>query len=296
LVAVIVVTTLWLLACFLPVWETRSDTGEWNVVVGGIPALIGFVGLLAACPAWFANLLLIWLCIRLLKGRRTGFWLSVVAFAVAASAYMLPAIYGDNETDTIVSRRIGFYLWLGSFLVMALAYVLPGDATKRREWILVRWITLALLALGVAGLERLFPVGVSPLETALRDPNDLTALSNALAHNPSQAEKDAALYWAVLRDISGGQSNPSPQIERLIAAGANVNQVDSYGETLLMRAVQHRGSESMVSLLVGAGADVNARGGEGKTVLDIAQEYNSNPQCQQILVKAGAHSGATTSP
>jgi len=69
------------------------------------------------CPAWFANLFLILLWIKLFRGRLAGFSLSMVALALAASAYILPGIYGDNDEAVIVGRRIGFYIWLGSFVI-----------------------------------------------------------------------------------------------------------------------------------------------------------------------------------
>ena len=73
----------------------------------------------------------------------------------------------------------------------------------------------------------------------------------------------------------------------LIAAGANPNKPDKYGDTLLMSSVRF---EAFVELLVKAGADVNARDSQGKTVLDIAQKAGSSPECLKILVDAGARS------
>lgn len=282
---------LWGLSVALPVWDTRSNqTGEWDVVRGFFPALLGFLGILAKCPAWFANLLLIPLGITLFKRRRAGFPLSLIALALAASAYVLPGIYGDNDEAVIVGRLIGFYLWLGAFVTIALAHALLA-AAPNRKWIAARVTLVAFMVLCIAGLEKICPVGVSPLEAALRNLNDLTSLTAALDRHPPQAEKDAALRWAIRQDLATEQRAPSKRVVMLLAAGANPNRPDEYGETLLMRVLPPRGSEAFVELLVKAGANVNARDDRGKTVLDIAQEIGSSPQCQKFLANAGARHG-----
>jgi hypothetical protein len=295
--AILVAFTLWILSVSLPVWETRSDHGQWRVVTGALPLMIGFLGIFAWCPAWFANLLLIPLCFTLFKGRRAGFWLSVLALAIAATAYMMPALYGDNETDVIVKRRIGFYLWVGSFLVIMLAHAVQASRADGSS-ATMRWAVVAVMVLAVASLNHLFRVGVSPLEASLRDPNDFAKFDAALGSRPSQADKDAALHWAILQDLQTYRGGPVPRrIARLVAAGANVNQADRYGDTPLAQAIRSRGTEPLVRLLIHAGANVNARDWRGKTILDIAQEFGNNAECQQILVDAGAvTSGAVGQP
>lgn len=282
----ILAAAMWGFSVALPVWETRSDNGEWGVVRGEIPALIGCLGTLVLCPAWLANMLLIPLAFTMFKRSGVGFRLSVAAFAIAASAYAMPAVYGDNDTATIVMRLIGFYLWLGSFAVIAIGHAAFAEAREPR-W--VRWAALALMATSLPLLEWICPVGVSPLEAALKDPKDVAAVTSVLAQGPPQADKDAALWWAVRQDLWEGQRDASRRLEALLAAGSNVNQADKLGETPLMRAVGHRGHASLVKLLVQAGADVNARDFRGKTILAIAEEVNSDPECRQILVNAGAH-------
>jgi Ankyrin repeats (many copies) len=323
--AIIVTGLLWGLSLALPVWDTRAEnTGDWDVVPGLVPALIGWLGLLVKCPAWFANPLLVVICVMFCKGRKAGFFLTLVALALAASAYMFPAIYGDNDDAVVESRRIGFYLWLGSFVTIATAYALLAPATNGRLTV-ARVAVVALMVVGIVGLERMFPVGVSPLEAALKNPNDRASLAAALATHPSETEKNAALRWAMRQDLSDGREVPSQHVVMLLAAGANPNQSDSgyiplmetlgrskasealagllvksgadvntrdkQGKTVLMWALPPYGSEATVELFVKAGADVNARDEQGKTVMDIARENDSGPECEKFLMNAGARPG-----
>src|SRR4051812_35654358 len=104
--AVITAIALWVASLALPVWETRSNnSGEWGTVIGALPAVIGFLGILVLCPAWSANVLLIPAFVTLFKGRRVGIWLSFAALVIAASAYAMPGIYGDNDEAVIVGRH-----------------------------------------------------------------------------------------------------------------------------------------------------------------------------------------------
>ena len=289
--AIIITGLLWCSSFALPVWDTRSDhTGDWDAVPGIVPGLMGWLGIFAYCPAWFANILLIPLCMAFFKWRKAGFPLSLVALGLAASAYIMPGIYGDADEAVIEGRRIGFYVWLGSFLVMVLAHALLSPPT-RGSWIAARLAVVALMVLCIADLERICPVGVSPLETALKDPKDPTALTAALARNPSQADKDATLKWALRQNLSDNRDVPSKQVAMLLAAGANVNQTNEYGDTLLMDVVPPLGSEALVELFVKAGADVNVRDSRGKTALDITREWNRSPECEKFLINAGAKPG-----
>lgn len=295
--AIVLAATLWGLSLTLPVWETRSTTGEWDVVRGALPALIGWLGVFEWCPAWFANLLLIPVCITLLARRFQGFWLSVAAFVIAATAYGMHTLYGDNSEAIIVGRRIGFYLWLASFGVMVLAHGVLATNADRSAARGARFAAVVIIAFGVVVLERVRQVGVTPLEASLKDSGDMSAFTTALARHPSQTEKDAALRWVVLADVSSPHRSGAIRTQRLaqlIAAGANVNQPDRYGDTPLMEAVRTHGAEPAVRLLIGAGANVNARDYRGKTVLDIAEERDSSPECRQILVDAGAVKSSRT--
>ena len=109
------------------------------------------------------------------------------------------------------------------------------------------------------------------------------------------------------------------EVERLLAAGANVNAKDRNGITALMAASLegHRevvalllargaeinartkdgetaliyasinGDKEVVALLLAKGADVNARTRDGKTALMFATRTN-HPEVRELLIKAGA--------
>ena len=86
--------------------------------------------------------------------------------------------------------------------------------------------------------------------------------------------------------------HPDPRaIERLLAAGANVNAQDSYGDTALMLASAfpqgiYPEQHVIVELLLKAGARVNTRNNIGDTALMVATHKDS--KVIQALVTAGA--------
>ena len=73
--------------------------------------------------------------------------------------------------------------------------------------------------------------------------------------------------------------------ELLIHEGADVNLKDHYGETPLHYAVQHASTDCSVSLIL-AGADVNARCGKGETPLMKAASIG-NLQILELLLEKG---------
>lgn len=241
------------------------------------------------CPAWFANLLLIPLWVMLFRNRKAGFPISLVALALAASAYVLPGLYGDNDEAVIVGRKIGFYLWLGSFVILALAFAAMSRTDRR--WIPLRVMLVLLIVLGIGSLEKFYPVGVSPLEAALKDPKDVSSLGTALATHPSQFEKDAALGWAIRQNIAGDPKTPSKQVVMLLEASANPNETNN-DDILLMKVLPPYGSEALVELLVKAGANVNARDDWSNTVLDVAIKERSGADCLKFLTNSGALPGS----
>lgn len=275
---------LWCLAVAMPVWEERSQSfGTWTVIYGFSVAMTGWLGLLVGSPAWLANFLLLPALIWAFR-QRGGFWLSVAAFAVAASAYAMRHHPDGVGQVRIMSREIGFYFWLASFFVLVFGNAILAQINKKRGAI-VRWLVVVALIASVFWLESHFAIRVSPLALALKNPDDLAAFDNALAQKPSQAELDAGLRWMLPDDMARGHKDPTPAVEKLLAAGANPNQGGHY--SLLIHAV-YQDCPGVAAALIRAGADVNVRDNRGKSLLEIARESKGSPELFKVLTDAGA--------
>ncbi len=81
-------------------------------------------------------------------------------------------------------------------------------------------------------------------------------------------------------------------INKLIAAGEDVNAVDKNGWTTLMHAAATPNPHS-VKALIAAGADVNAKMASGDTALMIATEHGDT-ESVKALIAAGAEVNAKT--
>lgn len=73
----------------------------------------------------------------------------------------------------------------------------------------------------------------------------------------------------------------------LLRAGANVNQLNSYGTTALMATARHGHSE-LLQLLILLKADVNAKSRDGDNALMSAKRHNQQ-ECADILIKEQAY-------
>lgn len=73
----------------------------------------------------------------------------------------------------------------------------------------------------------------------------------------------------------------------LLRAGANVNQLNSYGTTALMATARHGHSE-LLQLLILLKADVNAKSRGGDDALMSAKRHNQQ-ECADILIKEQAY-------
>ena len=83
----------------------------------------------------------------------------------------------------------------------------------------------------------------------------------------SEREKTDAL-------IEVAENNDITEIQRLIAAGADVNAKDNDGKTALMFAATNNSSD-VAWLLLAAGADANAKDNDGSTALMFATEQEA---------------------
>jgi hypothetical protein len=87
------------------------------------------------------------------------------------------------------------------------------------------------------------------------------------------------------------RSGSPAELRAALAAGANVNVLDEYGQTPLFYAAEYNSPE-VVESLVRAGADVNARTPDGWTPLMVAFRNTAHPQVASRLFNLGARADA----
>jgi ankyrin repeat protein len=90
--------------------------------------------------------------------------------------------------------------------------------------------------------------------------------------------------------FAAAMSGDLPKVERLIAAGANVNAKDNNSGTALIWA-SARGHEGVVQALLDKGAEVNAKDNNGRTALMFAS-LNGSKVAVQALLSKGAEANA----
>ena len=76
-------------------------------------------------------------------------------------------------------------------------------------------------------------------------------------------------------------------IEHLLKCGANVNNVDEYGKSVLMKALTTDSNPDCVRLLIKNKADINSTDNDGKSAL-VHAAVNSCEQSMRILIEEGA--------
>jgi len=79
------------------------------------------------------------------------------------------------------------------------------------------------------------------------------------------------------------------QVQAAIKAGANVNDRDMFGRTLLMYAAEYNENPAVITVLMNAGAKLDDRAEfSGRTPLMLAASFNKNPDVIRTLLNAGA--------
>ena len=125
--AVPVALTPWIAAFFAPYVQPTYLCPHWAAAsepsnTGWILASWGWLGPLGGNFAWYANLLLVWMIARLLRGRPPGRRLSLSAFALSGTA-LLPAFILDFEQDGRFHCQMvsgpAVWLWIAAFAVIA---------------------------------------------------------------------------------------------------------------------------------------------------------------------------------
>ena len=82
------------------------------------------------------------------------------------------------------------------------------------------------------------------------------------------------------------------QVQAAIKAGANVNDRDMFGRTLLMYAAEYNENPAVITTLLNAGAKLDDRDKNGMTPLMHAAWINMNPDVITTLLNAGANAKA----
>jgi ankyrin repeat protein len=82
------------------------------------------------------------------------------------------------------------------------------------------------------------------------------------------------------------------QVQEALQKGADLNERDSYGRTLLMHAAMFNRDADVINVLFKAGADINARDNYGWTALMLAARGNQNPDVISAFVQVGADPNA----
>ena len=77
-------------------------------------------------------------------------------------------------------------------------------------------------------------------------------------------------------------------IEALLAAGANLEARNEYGDTPLHEAAEHNGNPAVIETLLSAGADLDAGYENERTPLHLAVRLNDNPAVFATLLTAAA--------
>jgi ankyrin repeat protein len=116
------------------------------------------------------------------------------------------------------------------------------------------------------------------------DVNALNTFAGKVKNGPIEMTHMSSLMFAV--------PYCAPAVaERLVKAGARVNERDVQQVTVLMRAVaRDSANPEIVKVLLDAGADVNAKDRNGETALDWALKYG-NPEIDKMLEAAGGTHG-----
>jgi uncharacterized protein len=107
----------------------------------------------------------------------------------------------------------------------------------------------------------------------------LSGVAAAQSEPEPSADGTTPLHWAVY-------NNDQAAVERLLAAGADVNARNDYGSTPLSEAAVV-GSAQVIARLLKAGADVEAANADGMTALMIIAR-TSNVEAARLLLKRGA--------
>jgi ankyrin repeat protein len=127
-------------------------------------------------------------------------------------------------------------------------------------------------------------LAISPMELAVlvHDVDGVKALAQAGANVNEVDDTGISLLTGAV------MTNDLPMARALIALGAKVDLVDEHGMTSLMHAASvDFGDTGMVEVLIRAGGNAAVKSKDGLTALDIAQKYGHDAMAR-VLSQAPA--------
>ena len=110
-----------------------------------------------------------------------------------------------------------------------------------------------------------------------------TCAGNALADTAAHPDDSTPLQWAVYRDNAA-------EVQKLLAAGADVRAPNDYGVTAMQLAGQI-GDAAIIRMLLTAGADVESANAEDQTAL-MSVARTGNVAAAKLLIEHGANVNA----
>jgi hypothetical protein len=87
--------------------------------------------------------------------------------------------------------------------------------------------------------------------------------------------------------VSAASADDLDKVKKLLAAGAEVNVMDTATDTTALMEAVDNGNQEMVKVLLSAGADVNAKNKNGRTAL-MSMDDETTAETIKTLISAGA--------
>lgn len=132
------------------------------------------------------------------------------------------------------------------------------------------------------------PTGIPPVFLAAQYAFDVEVFNTLVSAGAKYDVRDFAgrqplVYAAVAKNTA--------VFDRLLQLNADVNAIDSHGDTALIFLSQYARDETdfaIIRKLIAAGADLNVQNVAGRTALMTAAEFSASPEVAGILLDAGA--------
>ena len=121
-VAAVFAGALWVAALFATFGSIMYGYASPQITAnqpGRFLAEWGWLGPIQGSIAWYANLLLLWIMVRLVRGHFPGFKLPLIAAALSLSALLPEFVYDfeqDGKIHAVIIYGSAVWLWVGAFI------------------------------------------------------------------------------------------------------------------------------------------------------------------------------------